>query len=551
MEEVNTDNQEIKMKKCSKCKDSFPATKEYFNGDKTRPDGLCYVCKKCKSPEKKKYRNIPDEHKRCRQCKNVLPLNKFNKNKRSFDGVMNICIECQLNNRGKEYNNTDKKCIKCDRVFPLNEEYFQKDKLCLDGFRNICRECKGEKFGVLRKIQKWTKEDNDILIEHYPFMSNEELVEIYFPTRTFYQISDHASRVLNIHKDEEYLKYRAWSKEQLEVLINNYSFTDMEELVQLVGKNKGLISQKASDLKLTKDYWWDKDEEILLIEKYPYMKTEDLVAKYFPERGFNSVINKVSQLGLSKDDDYLYKIRVETGTKNLELIPDQKGENSPRWVDRVKIICDQCKCDIELTPYNTKNQEHYFCSRECMGKWRSKNLSGENSPVYGRADEIWTPEMRLKAAENAVIRLKELNFSRKPTKPQLITNDLLDGMGIKFENEYDCKYYLVDNYLTDYNLMIEVMGNYFHCSPVTNLENSRKVKIIGKDKAKHTYIKKYKSIEVLYLWEKDIHENIDVCKSLVEKYVKNNGILENYHSYNYHLNDGKLELIDSLYVIGY
>jgi len=281
------------------------------------------------------------------------------------------------------------------------------------------------------------------------------------------------------------------------------------------------------------------------------MKTEDLVDIYFKDRGFSSVVGKVGNLGLVKDKDYLYRTQVETGIKNLETIPDQKGENSPRWVERVEIKCSQCQKIIELTPYNSENQENYFCSLKCSGEWRSINCRGENNPIFGRADEIWTPAMRLKAAENAVIRLKELNFSKKPTKPQLMTNDLLDDMCVNYENEYDCKYYLIDNYLTDYNLMIEVMGNFFHCSPVMNLENSRKTKIIGKDKAKHTYIKKYKSIEVLYLWEKDINENIDVCGSLVEQYIKNNGILENYHSYNYYLNDGKLKLIDNLYVIGY
>jgi len=543
-------NEDIKLKKCSKCGEEFPATNEYFHNDKSRVDDLCYVCKKCKSPAKK-YNNIPEGHKKCRQCKNVLPLDKFNTNKRSFDGIMNICVECQLNNRGKEHNDKDKICKKCGRTLPLNEEYYQKDKLCLDGFRNICKECKGEKFGIPRKSQKWTKEDSDILIKHYPFMSNEDLVTTYFPTRTYYQISNYATKVLKLHKNEEYLKYRAWSKEQLDILINNYSFTDIDDLVVLIGKNKGLIIDKASKLKLVKNSWWTKEEEQILIDNYSNMKNEDLVNLYFLNRGFNSVMTKVYNLGLSKDKDYLYQVRVKTGTNNLKMIPDQNKENNPRWVERTIIKCDQCGKDIELTPINTQNQENYFCSRECMGKWRSINLSGENSPIFGRADEIWTPEMRLKAAENAVIRLKKLNFSKKPTKPQLIINNLLNDLNINFEDEYDCKYYLIDNYLTNYNLMIEVQGNFFHCSPVMNLENSRKTKIIGKDKAKHTYIKKYKNIEILYLWEKDILEDLEKCKSLIMKYINNNGKLENYHSYNYYLNNNELKLIDNLYVIGY
>ena len=383
-------------------------------------------------------------------------------------------------------------------------------------------------------------------------MSNEDLVSKYFPTRNFNQVSEYATKILNLHKDENYLKYRAWSKEQLYILINNYSFTDMDDLVLLIGKNKGLISDKASKLKLTKDIWWSEEEERILIDNYSNMKTEDLVNIFFKDRGFNSVINKVFSLNLKKDKDYLYNIQTITGLNNLKNILDQSGENNPRWVDRITIKCDQCGIDIGLTPNNASNQEHYFCSRKCMGKWRSENLSGENSPIFGRADEIWTEEMRKDAAIRAIERLKGLNFSKKPTKPQLIINELLKTININYNNEYDCKYYLIDNYLIDYNLMIEVQGNFFHCNPVMNLENSRKTKIIGKDTAKHTYVKKYKNIEVLYLWEKDILESLDKCKSLIIKYINNNVILDNYHYYNYTLNENnELKLIDNLYVIGY
>lgn len=38
-----------KSKKCSKCKESFPRTNEYFRKDSQREDGLSYLCKKCAS----------------------------------------------------------------------------------------------------------------------------------------------------------------------------------------------------------------------------------------------------------------------------------------------------------------------------------------------------------------------------------------------------------------------------------------------------------------------------------------------------------------------
>jgi len=136
---------DVKLKKCSKCGEELPATNEYFHNDKSRTDGLCYVCRKCKNNKKNK-NNIPEGHKKCKQCKSILLFDKFNINKGSSNGIMNICVECQLNNRGREYNKIDKVCKKCGRLLPLNEEYFKKDKLYLDGFRNVCYECKGDKF---------------------------------------------------------------------------------------------------------------------------------------------------------------------------------------------------------------------------------------------------------------------------------------------------------------------------------------------------------------------------------------------------------------------
>lgn len=40
------------MKECSKCKIEKPATSEYFHRDKSRKDGLTYICKECRNEEK-------------------------------------------------------------------------------------------------------------------------------------------------------------------------------------------------------------------------------------------------------------------------------------------------------------------------------------------------------------------------------------------------------------------------------------------------------------------------------------------------------------------
>ena len=143
--------------------------------------------------------------------------------------------------------------------------------------------------------------------------------------------------------------------------------------------------------------------------------------------------------------------------------------------------------------------------------------------------------------------LRELSngeISKTNSLPQQIIDKLLEGLDIKSEREKNMKYYCVDNYLNDYNLIIEIQGDYWHCNPqkfnnkITKIQYNRTIK----DKEKHTYIKNKYNIEILYLWESDILKNINLCKKLILEYINKNGILENYHSFNYVIDDGKLKL---------
>lgn len=543
----------IKLKQCSKCKKELPATKEYFQKDKTRPDGFSYVCKNCRSKKKQKERFVEQGLKQCECCKEVLPLTEeyFRIHKKSSDGFYNKCIECLLKEKKNESLRGFKTCNTCNQTFPLHKDYFLEDKLYLDGHKNKCKQCMGKPFGTRERII-WTKKEDEILIKYYPYMPTKEIQEKYFPYRDEYSLRHRARKYLKLKKDEDYIKHKYWSKEQLDILINQYESTDNKTLAELIGKEPASVTAKAIELGLTKDYFWTEEEVNILIEKYPYMKTIAIQAKYFPNRNLNSINMKAQKLGLIKDGEYLKEVKIKTGKKNIKKIKVLKGKDNPKWVDKIKVNCAECNKELELLPSKIKNQENVFCSRKCQGTWRSKNYTGENNPLYGIAHTFWTEENRRRQAVNVIKRLKEMDKNKKKTKPQQIINNLLDEIGIKYINEYDCKYYLVDNYLTDYNLMIEVQGNFFHCNPVMNLENSRKDKIIGKDKSKHTYIKRYKGIEILYLWEKDINENLELCKRLILKYIENKGVLDNYHSFNYILNEnGKLKLIDNLYTIGY
>jgi endogenous inhibitor of DNA gyrase (YacG/DUF329 family) len=222
-----------------------------------------------------------------------------------------------------------------------------------------------------------------------------------------------------------------------------------------------------------------------------------------------------------------------------------RGENNATY-SRVDTQCSQCNKDIKVIPYNMKNRKDNFCSQECYWKYRSIHYSGENHPHFGKKK---TPEQIEEMRKRMVQMYADGVFDRK-TSIQEDIDWILTKLEIDYENEYSCKYYSIDNFLNKYNLMIEVMGDYWHSSPIkyNSFDDLNKTQKDGvrRDKSKHTYIKKYRDIEVLYLWEYDIRNNIELCEALIIEYIVRKGIMKNYHSFNYYLDENGLELKDDI-----
>ena len=226
------------------------------------------------------------------------------------------------------------------------------------------------------------------------------------------------------------------------------------------------------------------------------------------------------------------------------------------YYNRVETFCTNCGSKIEVTPfdYNKKNRfgdSHNFCSQECYWEYRGKYYVGDKS----NSNLIdWTPELINKMRENKAKSMSGEN--RLNTKPQLIVNSFLDELNIRYTREYCVKYYSIDNYLDDYNLMIEVMGDYWHSNPIRYNHdkyelNDYQLNGIHRDKLKYSYIKNHCNIEILYLWETDIMKHPDVCKALINAYINNDGTLDNYNSFNYSISENNSLILNSNLIIPY
>lgn len=204
------------------------------------------------------------------------------------------------------------------------------------------------------------------------------------------------------------------------------------------------------------------------------------------------------------------------------------GENNPRFTSQL-IKCDWCGTEYYEKPYKINGQENHFCCKNCRQEWYAK--------IYSQTEE-WKQQSR----ERAVQMLENGTFGNTDTEPQIVINNILNDLNIQFENEKGFKNCAVDNYLTDYNLIIEVMGTFWHCDNriYSKINYANQVNRIKMDKSKHTYIKNCYNIEILYLWEYDIKSNIELCKQIILYYLNNNGKLNNYHSFNYYLDKNNI-----------
>lgn len=261
--------------------------------------------------------------------------------------------------------------------------------------------------------------------------------------------------------------------------------------------------------------------------------------------------NKCQSL-LKREQSYEYRKCDICGTefyvskKSTKRFCSQKCQNewqrtntcfkNPKFEGK-SVTCEYCGKTYELGKYRLENAKHHFCSSDCRKKWYSE--------VWSQTD-TWKDESRKRA-----VRILSKNKTITMTKPQVGVNEMLYELGVSFINEESFVYYSVDNYLPEYNLIIEVMGDYWHTSPIKyNFpKNDKQKHVISRDKAKHTYIKNQYDIEILYIWEYDILNNRAVCSKLITEYINNNGKLMNYHSFNYSIDkDNNLQLNEDIIV---
>lgn len=196
--------------------------------------------------------------------------------------------------------------------------------------------------------------------------------------------------------------------------------------------------------------------------------------------------------------------------QNEEYRLKQSNKSKKLWQDRNynKTISDKNKAHFSdeeikeklrnkykekyLDPHYKEQRRQYSTKLWQDQKFRDKVLSAYDDEWRRKHSEIMKiarnrPEVREKLAKS---RINQPTISTQ----QKILYAILDDMGIRYEVEYPIGYYAFDCFLSDYGVLIEVQGEYWHSLPKT----------ISRDKAKATYIERYfPQYQLKYMVESD------------------------------------------------
>jgi very-short-patch-repair endonuclease len=224
-----------------------------------------------------------------------------------------------------------------------------------------------------------------------------------------------------------------------------------------------------------------------------------------------------------------------------------RGENNKNSKPKNKYYCVNCNKEIEKLECQIKNNKNIFCSKKCRLEYDSKTFKGKGNPNYKGGDilfnclycknEFYRPlhqknrakfcckkckdkywsEVLSKTPENQK-RLRQqginamLSQKNKFTKPEMIVNEYLKQYNIEcFPQHPMFNRFVVDFFIPSLNIVIEVLGDYWHGNPLKYIDDKlteKQLKSREKDKFKNEYLTE-KGYEVHMIWENDIYKQLD------------------------------------------
>ena len=193
---------------------------------------------------------------------------------------------------------------------------------------------------------------------------------------------------------------------------------------------------------------------------------------------------------------------------------------SPKCASEAKITaidvpCSWCKKIIKKNLCFVEKQDYLFCSYECTYQFRKydENYNREFSKKISKARIAYYkehPEARIEQRERIIKAFKEGTYPKTKTIPHNLICNILKQLKIDFIEEYPTGPFISDIFLTNYKVIIEIQGTYWHADKRyydrNNLNRVQKSNI-ERDKEKQKFIIENLNYKFIELWEDDIKKD--------------------------------------------
>jgi len=197
----------------------------------------------------------------------------------------------------------------------------------------------------------------------------------------------------------------------------------------------------------------------------------------------------------------------------------------PKNPKRVKAISEARKQRFASGEYDYIKEAVRNRDPEELGKKISEGAKGVPKPKpegFG-VGRIQSTETREKMSQTAIKNLLKTGKVKR-SKLELKFEGVLVGMGLNFKSSF---YFpevkkIYDFYLPEYNLLIEVDGDFYHCHPIKFTEPQyeiQKINIIN-DKFKSEWATQ-NGYKLIRFWESEINDNPELVMQKLKEYLIN------------------------------
>lgn len=232
-----------------------------------------------------------------------------------------------------------------------------------------------------------------------------------------------------------------------------------------------------------------------------------------------------------------------------------RGKNNKNSVDKNTYFCANCGKQILELESQVKSKKNIFCSKECRFAYDSKTFKGKGNPNYKRGNikikclycgkkferpayqkgrakycskecknkylsEVLskTPEYQKRLRQQGIKAMK--SQKNKFTKPERIVYEYLQENNIYSIPQHPMfNRFVVDFFIPSFNMVIEVLGDYWHGNPLKYSDSQLRAKQLKnreKDKIKYDFLTA-NGYEVHMIWENDIYKKLKETMNFIIK----------------------------------